>query len=77
MSHRIEFNEGSTPPKTNHAGLVLIGTGIAIGLGAAAWFLKRKQDTKIAWDPERILDACDTAAARLDEILFAETRQVG
>ncbi len=77
MATRKEIKEDSKASNHSNSGLVLVFTGVAIGLGAAAWLLKRKHDTKVAWDPERILDACDNAAARLDEILFAETRQVG
>lgn len=57
---------------------VMGAAGLAIGLGAAAWFLTRRHKAKIALDPERIIEACDAAAARLDEILFAEhSRQAG
>jgi hypothetical protein len=76
MADTTEFKEESTNRKSS-TGLVLIATGVALGIGATAWFMKRKHEAKVAWDPERILDACDTAAAKLDEILFAETRQVG
>ncbi|MFM9874624.1 MAG: hypothetical protein ACKVQS_14305 [Fimbriimonadaceae bacterium] len=76
MAETKEFKEESTDRKAP-SGLVLIAAGVALGLGATAWLMKRKHDTKIAWDPDSILDACDNAAAKLDEILFAETRQVG
>lgn len=76
MAENKEFKEESLDRKSP-TGLILVAAGVAIGLGAAAWLLKRKNDTNISWDPERILDACDSAAARLDEILFAEARQVG
>ena len=77
MAENKEFNEESTETNQPKSGLILVATGVAIGLGAVAWLLKRKHDTKIAWDPEKILDACDAAAARLDEILFTETRHAG
>ena len=70
-------NNPTTDPKPQ-TGAIMLMTGLMIGLGAAAWLLKQKRDQKIAWDPDRILDACDAAAAQLDDILFAEqSRRVG
>ncbi|ARU40673.1 hypothetical protein CCB80_05780 [Armatimonadetes bacterium Uphvl-Ar1] len=72
-----EQAEGKTQSKGSATGVILLATGLAVGLSAAAWLLKQRHDKKISWDPERILDACDAAAAKLDEILFQESRQAG
>lgn len=75
----MEVQTESNTPKQSHTptGSIMLATGLALGLAATAWLINRRHKNKVAWDPERILDACDTAAARLDEILYQETRQVG
>jgi hypothetical protein len=76
----MDSSEGAkdkTESKGSAAGIILLATGLAIGLSAAAWIIKQRHDKQISWDPERILDACDAAAAKLDDILFQESRQAG
>lgn len=76
MSDKAVNDNRKIPPAPS--GWVLGAAGVALGLGAAAWLLTRRHKTKLAWDPDRILEACDAAAARLDDILFAEqSRQAG
>lgn len=69
---------------TNHAQtsampLVLIAAGAAVGIGAAAWFLKTRHGKSFTWDADKLIDACDVAAAKMDDILYGESnkRQVG
>ncbi|MBX3115030.1 MAG: hypothetical protein KF836_10735 [Fimbriimonadaceae bacterium] len=57
--------------------MIWLAAGAAVGLGAAAWFLKTRQGKALPWDADKLIDACDAAAAKLDEILFTESRQVG
>lgn len=56
--------------------VIWLAAGAAVGIGAAAWFLKTRAGKSLAWDAEKLIDACDAAALKLDEILFAESRQV-
>lgn len=57
--------------------MIWLAAGVAVGLGAATWFLKTRQGKALPWDADKLIDACDAAAAKLDEILFTESRQVG
>ena len=53
--------------------LVLIAAGAAVGIGAAAWFLKVRHGKAITWDADKLMEACDTAAAKMDDILYGES----
>jgi hypothetical protein len=70
-----------TPNEVNKptTGALMLAAGIVMGLGATVWLIKQKRDQHVAWDPEHIINACDAAAAKLDEILCADeqSRRVG
>lgn len=78
MSKHEEATTESSSKESGTPGL-LLAAGLAIGLGAAAWFLSKRHSHALNWSTDSILDACDAAAAKMEEILHGESghRNVG
>ena len=55
----------------SHAAWIVAGA--AVGIAAFTYLTRRAKAGKPVWDPNSILDACERAAARLDEILLGES----
>ncbi|MCB0826727.1 MAG: hypothetical protein KDC26_11100 [Armatimonadetes bacterium] len=65
-------SESSAKTKSQGSSLGILLTGVAIG-AAAAWAFSRRKGEKLPWDVDSVLDACDRAAAKLDDLLTVET----
>ncbi|MDI9641457.1 hypothetical protein QPK87_07280 [Kamptonema cortianum] len=61
----------SEEKKDRSAAVGMVALGVALGVAAFAFLARRRRD-ETPWDVDRVLDACDLAAAKLDEILLGE-----
>lgn len=58
-------------PGFDIAPVAWIAAGAVLGVAAWAMFSRRKAGEPL-WDAESVLQACESAAAKLDEILMSE-----
>ena len=65
-------SESVAKSKSHGSSIGILLTGVAIG-AAAAWALSRRKGEKLPWDVDTVLDACDRAAAKLDDLLIVGT----
>ncbi len=66
---RVEDRTESRAPSA------LLAAGVAVGIATVMWLFSSRRVASSHPVAESILDFCDSAAAKMDEILKAETTQ--